>query len=118
MIQPLSILFLQKLLTTVEYLAYECKKHVLVIRPDMSSYADALHELRALISSNIPLDFMIKHVSNSLPSTGVSTRFLLSAPYLSIISHLYFTCCNEAQHVYLLQKNQFSRAKVITQYIS
>ncbi|RYR36967.1 hypothetical protein Ahy_A09g041904 isoform A [Arachis hypogaea] len=31
-------------LTTAEYLAYECGKHVLVILTDMSSYADALRE--------------------------------------------------------------------------
>ncbi|THU68540.1 hypothetical protein C4D60_Mb08t04970 [Musa balbisiana] len=32
-------------LTTAEYLAYECGKHVLVILTDMSSYADALREI-------------------------------------------------------------------------
>ena len=38
-------------LTTAEYLAYECGKHVLVILTDMSSYADALREvLNALCS--------------------------------------------------------------------
>ncbi|XVE63984.1 hypothetical protein DITRI_Ditri07aG0064400 [Diplodiscus trichospermus] len=34
-------------LTTAEYLAYECGKHVLVILTDMSSYADALCEVSA-----------------------------------------------------------------------
>ena len=34
-------------LTTAEYLAYECEKHVLVIMTDMSSYADALREVSA-----------------------------------------------------------------------
>ncbi|GBG78442.1 hypothetical protein CBR_g26471 [Chara braunii] len=34
-------------LTTAEYLAYECDKHVLVILTDMSSYADALREVSA-----------------------------------------------------------------------
>nr|POF27457.1 v-type proton atpase subunit b 2 [Quercus suber] len=34
-------------LTTAKYLAYECEKHVLVIVTDMSSYADALHEVSA-----------------------------------------------------------------------
>lgn len=33
-------------LTTAEYLAYECGKHVLVILTDMSSYADALREVK------------------------------------------------------------------------
>ena len=32
-------------LTTAEYLAYQCDKHVLVILTDMSSYADALREV-------------------------------------------------------------------------
>jgi V-type H+-transporting ATPase subunit B len=32
-------------LTTAEYLAYQCNKHVLVILTDMSSYADALREV-------------------------------------------------------------------------
>ena len=36
-------------LTTAEYLAYECGKHVLVILTDMSSYADALREVRNLL---------------------------------------------------------------------
>ncbi|MQL71883.1 hypothetical protein Taro_004207 [Colocasia esculenta] len=39
-------------LTTAEYLAYECGKHVLVILTDMSSYADALREL---VSKNYKL---------------------------------------------------------------
>lgn len=34
-------------LTTAEFLAYECEKHVLVILTDMSSYADALREVSA-----------------------------------------------------------------------
>ncbi|KAL7718581.1 Vacuolar proton pump subunit B [Entamoeba marina] len=34
-------------LTTAEYLAYTCDKHVLVILTDMSSYADALREVSA-----------------------------------------------------------------------
>ncbi|TIA85753.1 hypothetical protein E3P99_03908 [Wallemia hederae] len=34
-------------LTTAEYLAYQCEKHVLTILTDMSSYADALREVSA-----------------------------------------------------------------------
>ncbi|CAK6972683.1 V-type proton ATPase subunit B%2C partial [Scomber scombrus] len=34
-------------LTSAEYLAYQCEKHVLVILTDMSSYAEALRELVA-----------------------------------------------------------------------
>lgn len=37
-------------LTTAEYLAYECGKHILVILTDMSSYADALREVLILQS--------------------------------------------------------------------
>lgn len=36
-------------LTTAEYLAYQCEKHVLVILTDMSSYAEALREVSILI---------------------------------------------------------------------
>jgi len=37
-------------LTTAEYLAYQCEKHVLVILTDMSSYAEALRE----VSTGLP----------------------------------------------------------------
>lgn len=33
-------------LTSAEFLAYQCEKHVLVILTDMSSYAEALREVR------------------------------------------------------------------------
>ena len=36
-------------LTTAEYYAYQLEKHVLVILTDMSSYADALREVRASV---------------------------------------------------------------------
>ena len=32
-------------LTTAEFLAYQCEKHVLVLLTDMSSYAEALREV-------------------------------------------------------------------------
>jgi V-type H+-transporting ATPase subunit B len=35
-------------LTTAEYYAYECGKHMLVILTDMSSYADALRNAHIL----------------------------------------------------------------------
>ena len=38
-------------LTTAEFMAYQCEKHVLVILTDMSSYAEALREV--IVSSNI-----------------------------------------------------------------
>ena len=41
-------------LTTAEYFAYECGKHVLVILTDMSSYADALREVRIVLWFTFP----------------------------------------------------------------
>lgn len=41
-------------LTTAEYLAYECGKHVLVILTDMSSYADALREVLWITFDIVP----------------------------------------------------------------
>jgi len=35
-------------LTTAEFMAYQCEKHVLVIMTDMSSYAEALREVSLL----------------------------------------------------------------------
>ena len=36
-------------LTTAEFLAYQCEKHVLVILTDMSSYAEALREVKSFL---------------------------------------------------------------------
>lgn len=36
-------------LTTAEYLAYQCEKHVLIILTDMSSYAEALREVSVVL---------------------------------------------------------------------
>ena len=52
-------------LTTAEFLAYQCEKHVLVILTDMSSYAEALREVSAAreevfshsVQCNRPLEF-------------------------------------------------------------
>lgn len=33
-------------LTVAEFLAYQCEKHVLVVLTDMSSYAEALREVK------------------------------------------------------------------------
>lgn len=40
-------------LTSAEYLAYQCEKHVLVILTDMSSYAEALREVSRRFSTLI-----------------------------------------------------------------
>lgn len=37
-------------LTSAEFLAYQCEKHVLVILTDMSSYAEALREVEFKIT--------------------------------------------------------------------
>jgi V-type H+-transporting ATPase subunit B len=42
-------------LTTAEYYAYQLEKHVLVILTDMSSYADALREVRSNDSDSLKL---------------------------------------------------------------
>jgi len=40
-------------LTTAEFLAYQCEKHVLVILTDMSSYAEALREVSIQPNSDL-----------------------------------------------------------------
>lgn len=42
-------------LTTAEYYAYQLEKHVLVILTDMSSYADALREVRNVRAKHVSL---------------------------------------------------------------
>lgn len=48
-------------LTTAEFLAYQCEKHVLVILTDMSSYADALRE----VSEGFIIGLMSKYLKMS-----------------------------------------------------
>ena len=43
-------------LTTAEFLAYQCEKHVLVILTDMSSYAEALREVNLLFNEPCQLN--------------------------------------------------------------
>ncbi len=58
-------------LTTAEYLAYQCEKHVLVILTDMSSYAEALREVWS--HSRLWLSFLCAWlVSASCSPTKVS----------------------------------------------
>lgn len=38
-------------LTVAEFLAYQCEKHVLVVLTDMSSYAEALREVKLTLYS-------------------------------------------------------------------
>lgn len=49
-------------LTTAEYLAYQCEKHVLVIMTDMSSYAEALREA----SRHFVFDILLHYKSYSV----------------------------------------------------
>lgn len=65
-------------LTTAEYLAYECGKHVLVILTDMSSYADALREVTLLpvfISQHYRLSDTISAVVKSLNKGPLVSTF-------------------------------------------
>lgn len=62
-------------LTSAEYLAYQCEKHVLVILTDMSSYAEALREVRHLFFHTHLLDgsLMFTH-SRAAPSQVSAAR--------------------------------------------
>ena len=51
-------------LTTAEFLAYQCEKHVLVILTDMSSYAEALREVSTC--NNYTLQKRLKNMSDIL----------------------------------------------------
>ena len=55
-------------LTVAEYFAYQCDKHVLVVMTDMSSYADALREVRT------------PHAT-AIHRTGLPTKAQQSTPY-------------------------------------
>ena len=55
-------------LTVAEYFAYQCDKHVLVVMTDMSSYADALREVRTPHATGIH-------------RTGVPTKAQRSTPH-------------------------------------
>jgi V-type H+-transporting ATPase subunit B len=46
-------------LTSAEFLAYQCEKHVLVILTDMSSYAEALREVSGIVVKFIWLCIVI-----------------------------------------------------------
>ena len=46
-------------LTSAEFLAYQCEKHVLVILTDMSSYAEALREVSGIVLKFILLCMVI-----------------------------------------------------------
>lgn len=64
-------------LTSAEYLAYQCEKHVLVILTDMSSYAEALREVSHL-GAFIPTENEALHCvftsSGGAHTPGVSSQ--------------------------------------------
>ena len=64
-------------LTTAEYLAYQCGKHVLVILTDMSSYAEALREVSAareeVIRTVIPPHLL--YLTRDLPGGALVITF-------------------------------------------
>lgn len=74
-------------LTAAEFLAYQCEKHVLVILTDMSSYAEALREVRWLAKAD---RFIPAPASQSAPtqacfhSASQSLNFPLTLPSLSL----------------------------------
>ena len=60
-------------LTTAEYYAYQLEKHVLVILTDMSSYADALREVRAVSCFHPPHDARRPPGHKSLDDIGATS---------------------------------------------
>lgn len=66
-------------LTTAEFLAYQCEKHVLVILTDMSSYAEALREVRLVKGVRaVPASPWSLH-RETCPSKRAPTAFLTVA---------------------------------------
>jgi len=55
-------------LTTAEFMAYQCEKHVLVIMTDMSSYAEALREVNPTYLLTNLLNFFCLQCFDILPS--------------------------------------------------
>jgi len=80
-------------LTTAEYLAYECGKHVLVILTDMSSYADALREVSAA-REEVPgrRGYPGAFLARRLPTSACACAFA----YLNTESLSYCVACLSA----------------------
>lgn len=66
-------------LTSAEYLAYQCEKHVLVILTDMSSYAEALREVRHLFPLKTKLSVVYLPPSHTPPTPHPPTPPQVSA---------------------------------------
>jgi V-type H+-transporting ATPase subunit B len=67
-------------LTTAEYYAYQLEKHVLVILTDMSSYADALREVRHSFGAFNYLNTRrrcLQHEKKSRVVVDIRVRFLI-----------------------------------------
>lgn len=68
-------------LTTAEYYAYQLEKHVLVILTDMSSYADALREVR-----------MGSVYANSIIEFNYGSRYLLPVRKCRVVVVIQVIC--------------------------
>ena len=87
-------------LTTAEYLAYECGKHVLVILTDMSSYADALREVSAA-REEVPgrRGYPGRLQSSSSSFTDLSAEYA-ACTLLVVVAHcsMYQSICEDRLH--------------------
>lgn len=63
-------------LTTAEFLAYQCEKHVLVILTDMSSYAEALREVTSSLSVHIDKAYYLLLLQLLIVSRPIDAMFL------------------------------------------
>jgi hypothetical protein len=77
-------------LTTAEYLAYQCEKHVLVILTDMSSYADALREVFAQ-GNNILIfiRFLLPEKKCQVVEVILDTCILILPPFTNVLEELW-----------------------------
>jgi len=78
-------LLLLSALTLAEYLAYEREMHVLVILTDMSSYADALREVRTYIHTYIHA-YIHTYVHTYMHTYNLHT-------YIRNYTHAYLHAC-------------------------
>jgi len=69
-------------LTTAEFLAYQCEKHVLVILTDMSSYAEALREVGGTLCIHC------LNISKLQLSQRFGDWFLFSEFWISVCSNI------------------------------
>ncbi|CAI5952905.1 unnamed protein product [Closterium sp. NIES-65] len=91
-------------LTTAEYLAYECGKHVLVILTDMSSYADALREIYPPINVLPSLSRLMKLYANYAIGRDVQAmKAVVGEEALSSEDLLYLEFLDKFEHRFVTQ---------------